>query len=223
MSKIKDLLFEEMPREKLINLGPENLSDVELLAIILRTGTKKQNVIELSREILKTFQIDIISRKTYYELIKFGGIKKAKATQLVALFELVRRFSTKKSIKKIKITSSKDVYNHIKIDFDNLKLEKVMVLLVNSKNFIIKKEFISEGSLNYSIIEINTILKKIFLFDASGFFLIHNHPSGDTTPSKEDIEVTKKIFEITNKLNIRFLDHLIVGENYFSCYDNNIF
>lgn len=224
MSNIKGLLNEEMPREKLINFGPESLTQIELLAILLRVGTKNKNVIELSREILNKFNINQVSRKTYSELLEFKGIKKAKATQIVALFEFSRRlqFEKYKSNIKVKIKSSKDVYENVFFDFSNLTIEKVMLILVDSKNQIIKKEFIHEGSINYSIIEPRNIIKKILSYDAYGFFLIHNHPSGDITPSQEDKNITKKIKEICDKLNISFLDHLIIGDNYYSFFDNSL-
>lgn len=218
------MLEDEMPREKLIKFGPENLTEVELLAILLRTGTFNLNVIELSRQILSTFNINQVSRKTYQELLEFKGIKKAKATQIVALFEFARRTNNKPIKNKIKIKSSKDIYDNIYLDFSNLTIEKVMLILVDSKNQIIKKEFIHEGSINYSIIEPRNIVKKALNYDAYGFFLIHNHPSGDTTPSQEDKNITKNIKQICDKLNLSFLDHLIIGDNrdnYYSFFDNS--
>lgn len=224
MSKIKGLLNEEMPREKLINFGPESLTQIELLAILLRVGTKNKNVIELSREILNKFNINQVSRKTYSELLEFKGIKQAKATQIVALFEFSRRLQIEKNKSniKVKIKSSKDIYDNVCFDFSNLTIEKVMLILVDSKNQIIKKEFIHEGSINYSIIEPRNIIKKTLSYDAYGFFLVHNHPSGDITPSQEDKNITKKIKEICDKLNISFLDHIIVGNNYYSFFDNSL-
>lgn len=221
---INGLLKNEMPREKLINYGANNLTDVELLAIILRTGTKNKNVIELSREIIEYFNVSLISRKTYEELLKFKGISNVKAVQIVALFELSRRLSFSTQAKKIKLCNSKTVYEYIIVDFNSLSYEKVLVIFVDSKNQVIKKEFIFEGTINYSIIEPRKIIKRALVLDASGFFIIHNHPSGDVTPSQDDINVTKKIKEVCENLNLRFLDHLIYGDNdFFSFYDNDIF
>ena len=221
ITMIDKLMENEMPREKLIKLGAENLTDVELLAIILRVGSKGKNVLELSREILLKFSVPLASRKTYTELLEFKGINKAKACQIVAVFELSRRFSIKETKAKTKINSSKDVYEYVKSDFDSLQFEKVMCVFVDSKNQIIKKEFVSEGSLNFSIIEPRKIIKLALIYNAYGFFLIHNHPSGDAQPSLEDINLTRKIKEITKKLDLHFLDHIIVGNNYYSFYDNN--
>ena len=218
------LVKNNMPREKLIKFGPESLSEVELLAIILRVGNRKKNVLELSKEILENFNISQDSRKTYDELICFDGVKKAKATQIVALFELARRLSDFSfNEKKVKLNSSNLLYDFVKNDFSNLTEERVMIVLVNSKNFVIKKEFINFGSINYSIIDVRKIIKKVLILDASGFFLIHNHPSGDSSPSLEDEKVTKEIFNLSSKMNIRFLDHIIIGEHYYSFFENDKF
>jgi len=221
MSKINGLLKQEMPREKLIKHGPMTLNEIELLAIILRVGTKEKNVIELSREIISKFTTSIITRKTYDELLEIKGINKAKACQIVAVFELSRRLQTKGIEKKIQIQNSNDVYEITKEDFANLLNEKVIAIFVDTKNKIIKKEFISQGGLNFSIIEPREIIKKVLSLDASGFFLVHNHPSNDLTPSIEDLKITRKIKKICDKLQIRFLDHIIVGDGYYSIFANN--
>ena len=221
MPRIKELLEEEKPREKLIKVGPEVLLDFELLAIILRSGTKEKNVIELSKEIIKDSSLNIISRKSYEELLKFKGIGSTKATQIVALFELVRRISSSNIEKKISLCSSKEIYEYVKFDFSNLTHERVMAVFVNTKNIAIKKEFIHRGTINYSIIEPREIIKRALSLDASGIFLIHNHPSGDSTPSQEDIEATLKLKQICENMNLRFLDHIIIGEEYYSFFDND--
>ena len=223
MGKIEGLLDEEMPREKLARFGPEVLTDVELLAIILRVGTKDKNVIEMSREIIEKFNVGLISRKTYEELLGFKGISKAKACQIVSVFELSRRFANKGIDKKVKLCNSRDVYDYVICDFDSLNIERVMAVFVDTKNQVIKKEFVFEGSINYSIVEPRDLIKRALSLDASGFFLIHNHPSGDTSPSEEDIFITKKIDGVCRDLNLRFLDHLVVGSgSFYSLFDNDI-
>ena len=219
-----NLLEEELPREKLIANGPETLTKVELLAILLRTGTKGKNVLELSREIIEKLGETQITRKTYEELLKFHGINKAKACQIVSVFELSRRLASNQtnSQTKTQIKNSDDIYNLIKHDFDALTHEKVMAIFVDSKNQIIKKEFIFEGGINYSIIEPRKVITKALYLNASGFFLAHNHPSGDTMPSEEDINITKKLKNISVQLNIRFLDHIIIGDEYYSLFENNL-
>lgn len=223
MPQVQDLLEDEMPREKLISLGPLYLSDAELLAIILRVGIKGKNVLDLSREILREFGINLVSRKTYHELLEFRGISKVKACQIVALFEMSRRFSQKGFDKNVKLNSSSDVFEYVKADFSDLSEEKVMCVYVDVKNQVIKKEFVSEGSINYSIIEPRKIIRKCLIYSASGFFLLHNHPSQDTTPSEEDKNITKKISTIAKSLNLRFLDHMVVSNlKYYSMYDEDI-
>ncbi len=218
---IQKLMENEMPREKLITFGAENLTEIELLAIILRVGSKGKNVLELAREILMKFSVSLVSRKTFEELLEFNGINKAKACQVVAVFELSRRLNNKSVENKLRITNSKDVYDFVKSDFDSLQYEKVMCVFVDSKNNVIKKEFIGEGSINFCLIEPRKIIKQALIYNAYGFFLFHNHPSGDANPSFEDINLTKKLKEITRKLDILFLDHIIVGNEYYSFYDNN--
>lgn len=141
------------------------------------------------------------------------------------MFEISRRINQSEiKLDKIRIQNADDVYNIIKFDFMNLEIEKIMIVLVNSKNQVIKKEFIFEGSINFSYIDVRKVLKKVFDYNASGFFLIHNHPSGDSTPSNDDIEITTKIRDIALSLNVRFLDHIIVGNSIFSFFDDgNIF
>ena len=220
MPKIQGLLDEEMPREKLIKLGPSSLTEVELLAIILRVGTKDKNVIELSREILKSLSVSLISRKTYYDLLEFRGISKAKACQIVSVFEIARRFTLNNKQIRIKLNNSLSAFDFIKGDFFSLGIEKVLCVFVDSKNQVIRKEFISEGSIDFSFIDIRKIVKLCISMDASGFFLVHNHPSGDLTPSVEDISISLKLKKVCSDLDIRFLDHLIVCDNeYYSLFD----
>lgn len=221
MGKISGLLDEEMPREKLIKLGVSSLTKIELLAIILRVGTKDKNVLELSREIIERFDINLVSRKMYDELLEFKGISEVKACQIVSVFELVRRLSCSSKEKLVIISNSKELYDYVVYDFLALNIERVMVVYVNTKNGIIKKEFAFQGSLSYSVIEPRDIIKRALSLDASGFFVVHNHPSGDVRPSEEDIKVTKTIKTICSKLNIRFLDHIIVGQNdFYSMFDD---
>ncbi len=222
MSPIEGLREEEMPRERLIKNGPESLTDVELLAIILRVGTKGKNVLELSREIIDFFSTQIVSRKSYDELLEFNGIKKAKACQIVAIFELSRRLASRGIENSPIIGGSNDLFEIVKDDFNNLAIERVMVVFVNSKNKVLRKEFVSEGSISFSVVEPRAILKRAFSLNASGFFLVHNHPSGDFTPSYEDIEISLKMKRICKDLDLRFLDHVVVGDGYYSMFDNDV-
>ena len=219
---IKELLKSELPVEKLINFGPNVLSDAELLSIILKNGTKNKNVLDLSREILTEYNLGITSRKTYSELLKFNGMNKIKSTQIVAIFELARRISNFKIIRSVKFENSNMVYDYIKSELEFLSYEKIICLYIDSKNQLIKHETISKGSIDYSIIDPREIIKNVLLNNASGFFLIHNHPSGNPEPSNEDLEITKQIQKICENLNIRFLDHIIIGDSFYSIFDNDL-
>lgn len=221
MGQIDGLLVNEMPREKLVKHGPNTLTDVELLAILLRTGSKRKNVLELSREILTKFDTETMSRQSYEELLEFDGINIAKATLIVALFELSRRLKENPQ-KKLSFNNSCKIYDFVKDHFLHLKQEKVMILHLNSKNKLIKHEFISEGGLNQSLIDPKILFKKALIQNASGIILVHNHPSGDSTPSQEDITITQKIKNACQNLDIRFLDHLIIGDKYTSLFDQDL-
>lgn len=222
MTTLRELLSDEKPREKIIALGPEALTTSELLAIILRTGTKKKNVLELSREVLQLYPLSVLSRKTVKDFEHVPGIKRAKATQLVALFELTRRFSIKEAGKKTIITCSEELFDLVKDDFRDLSIERIMVVLVNSKNHVMRKDFIFQGGIDYSVMDIRELLKIVLLNEASGFFVVHNHPSGDSTPSTQDIQVTKELASLCKGLRVRFLDHIIVGDHYFSFRDDGL-
>ena len=222
MGKINGLFDDEMPREKLRKHGVKSLTDVELLAIILRVGIKNKNVIELSREILEKFDKRSISRKSPLELMKIKGVSFVKASQIVCVFELSRRLFATCNKPKIKLNNSGDVFNFIKYEFNGFTTEKVMLICVDAKNQVVGHEFIFDGSVDYSFLELRTLFKKVMNLDASGFFIIHNHPSGNCSPSSEDLQITSKIKMVADNLNIRFLDHIIVCDNeFYSLFDNS--
>ena len=219
---IKGLFDNEMPREKLINYGAENLTETELFAIILRTGNKNKNVIELSREIIEKIKNLNLTNITYHELLEINGINKAKASQIISVLEIAKRINNKTTSKKIKLKNSEDAYKIVKHEMQILKEEIVIALYTNNRNHIIKKEIISKGGINYSIIDQRIIIKKAILLGAAGFFLFHNHPSGDPTPSLEDKALTKKIKQSCKLFDIVFLDHIIIGDEcYYSMFDND--
>jgi len=225
MGQIGGLLKEEMPREKLIRFGPNSLTDVELLAILLRTGTKEKNVIELSREILSKFDTRVISRTSYEELLKFKGIKNAKACLIVSLFELSRRLkfeSSRGDNKRICFRNSKHIYEFVCDDFLCLEVEKFMVLFLDSRNKLIKKEFVFSGGFNFASVDIKFILKKVLEYNANSIIVLHNHPSGDCSPSSEDLCLTEKLKCACLSLDVKLLDHLIIGASYLSLFDKGL-
>ena len=217
MEKIKDLLKSERPREKLAKHGVSALSDAELLAVILRTGTYKENAIELSRELLKKFNIKILSRIDITRLKKIFGIGEAKACQITACFELGRRLALFRKEKTQKISRPKDIAALIYPKLAGLKKEHLIGIYLDSRKRIVKEETIFIGSLNASIVHPREIFEIALNEGAVAVILMHNHPSGDIRPSDEDIKITRELAKAGEMLGIDVLDHIIIAEKkYFS-------
>jgi DNA repair protein RadC len=210
--KISQILPENRPIERLNKLGPSALSDAELLAIILRTGTKNKNVIDLSNEILSKFGLAKLTDCSSNELSQINGIGKTKSSQILALFELSRRITQAKT-NITKITCAKDVYNYMQPKIGHLKQEVFVVILLDSKNNIIKDEIIAKGTLNSTLIHPREIFKLAIKESANSIILVHNHPSGDPTPSEQDIGITKKLDQASDLINLDLADHIIIGKN----------
>lgn len=216
IKKIKDLDISDRPREKMIREGYESLSDEELLAVILSTGSKKKNVIELSKEILDTFSYEELLEIEVDELVKIDGIKAAKATKIVASLQLGKRINEKVIKRKIKtIKSSTDVYDYMKDKLRFRKKEHFVIILLDSKNVIISTETISVGDLSSTIVNPREVFKPAIKKSAKSVILIHNHPSGNPDPSMEDYHITKRLKEAGDILDIGVLDHIIIGRDDF--------
>ena len=216
------LLEKERPRERLQNKGVRALNSKELLAILLRTGYKNSNVLDLSENILQEVTLNELSNMNVEELVRFKGISKAKATTLVSAFEIAKRsFLEEKNLSIKAFKSSQDVVNYVQTYFVNLKHERILCMFVSSKNTLIKEEIIQEGGIDFSLIDPRILIKRALEIQTSGFFIIHNHPSGDPTPSKEDRDITTQLKKISDYLGIRFLDHIVFGSslNYYSFFD----
>lgn len=213
--KIKDMVKENRPRERFIFYGANALSDAELLAIILRTGTKNENAIELSNRLIKEYSLEKLFSSSIEELTQIKGIGRDKAIQILAVSEIQKRNYPKKKPKKI--NSSKDIFNLFKDKLKNEKKEHFYVVLLDTKNKIIKTKEISVGILDASIVHPREIFNEAIRALASRIILVHNHPSGDPSPSNEDIEITKKLIDIGELVGIEVLDHVIIGnEKYYS-------
>jgi DNA repair protein RadC len=210
--RILDMQKEERPRERLIKNGASALSDSELLAIILRTGSKKENVINLSQRILGEYNIKQLSQINITQLMKVHGIKESKAAQISACFEIARRLESFNSIEKPKISSPEDVYRRLFPRMREQKKEMFIELCLDTKNQILKEEVISMGSLNANVVHPREVFKLALTESAAHIIVAHNHPSGDPTPSREDIEITKKLVETGNIMGITVLDHVIIGD-----------
>ena len=214
-TKIKDLPVSERPRERLLKYGPETLSEAELMAIVLQTGTRGQNVLTICRQIFQTASLKRLSRSSISELTKNPGIGPSKACQIISLFELSRRLETYTENPKQKIKEPEDIFRYIYPRIREEKQEKFIILCLDTKNQIISDETIFIGGLDVSIAQPREIFKAALLESAASIVLIHNHPSGDPTPSREDIEITNRIAESGKILGIPVCDHIIVGDG---CY-----
>jgi DNA repair protein RadC len=210
--KIKDIPIENQPRERLKRRGVDTLSDAELLAIILQKGSRQENVIDMSNRLLK---IDKLSELSLQELQKIKGIGEAKAMQIIALFEFNKRKSFNKNNTN-EITCAKDVYELMSFLKDKKK-EHLYGLFLDTKNKIIDKpELITIGILDASLIHPREIFKEAIKKSSKSIILIHNHPSGDTNPSDDDIQITKRLVKAGDVLDVKVLDHVIVGDGFFS-------
>jgi DNA repair protein RadC len=214
--KIKDLPNDSKPRERFLKYGPEALSDAELFAIILRTGNKNENVLEVANKLIAEYGIDKLFDCSVKELRKIKGIGKTKAIELLTIAELAKRYSSfKREIKHI--SSAKDVFDLYHERLKDEKQENFYVLMLNNKNNIIKEELISKGVLDSAIIHPREVFKPAIKNSSARIILIHNHPSGDPKPSEEDVKVTKQIKEASKFVSIELVDHIIVGrEDYYS-------
>ena len=217
MNKLKSLPLSERPRERLIEFGVHGLSNVELLAIILKTGTKDLSVLELSREILQTLQRPSnLLNITYQELVLIKGIGQAKATTLIASLELYKRLITDLNKKKSAISDASDVYYLFENELNTLEQEHFYCLYLDIKNKIIAKKQLFIGTLNATVITPRDIFKYAIRFNSPAVIFIHNHPSGDPSPSKEDYLATNKLIEGAHVIGVKVVDHIIIGKK--SCY-----
>jgi len=214
--KIKDLPEDSKPRERFLKYGPEAMSDAELFAIILRTGSKGENVLEVANRILAEYGMGKLFDCSIKELRKIRGIGQTKAIELLTIAELAKRYNNfKREIKHIK--SAEDVFDLFHQRLKDEKQENFIVLMLNSKNQIIDEQLISKGILDASIIDPREVFKPAIKNSSSRIILIHNHPSGNPEPSKEDRETTGKLIVAGELLGIKVLDHVIIGiDSYWS-------
>ncbi len=217
MRKLKSLPKSERPRERLIEFGVHGLSNVELLAIILKTGTKEESVVDLSRTILQTIERPTsLLNITYEELIQIKGIGVAKATTLIASLELYKRLLNDLNKKKSAITDPSDVYYLFESELNPLEQEHFYCLYLDMKNKIIAKKRLFIGTLNSTVITPRDIFKYAIRFNSPSVIFIHNHPSGDPRPSQQDYLSTEKLIEGASVIGVKVLDHIIIGKK--SCY-----
>ena len=224
---IKDIPESERPRERLIKYGKENLSNSELLSIILKTGTKGESVSTLANRILKNINnISDLKDITKEQLLKIKGIGEVKAIELLASIELGRRIYLEKNKEKKKqvFNNSLVIYENNKHLFFDKKQEYFYCLYLNSKKELIERKLLFMGTLNKSLVHPREIFKEAYLLSASSIICMHNHPSGDITPSTDDIILTKSLMEIGKLQQIPIVDHIIFGDDkYYSFYENDTY
>lgn len=222
---IKEWSEDDQPREKLILKGRNALSDAELLAILIGSGTRNQSAVELSKLVLKENGNDLnsLSKLTVNELTKFKGIGEAKAVTIVAAMELARRKKESIQEKRCTIVSSKNAFEVLCPYLNDLRHEEFYVLLVNRANEVITVAHIGKGGITGTVADIRIIMKLALDSFATGIILSHNHPSGQLKASTADINLTKNVKEAARIMQIELLDHLIIGNNaYFSFADEGL-
>ena len=222
---IKNWAVEDRPRERVLDKGIQSLSDTELIALLIGSGTREISAVELARKILMKADnnLNLLGKFSIEDLQKQKGIGKVKAISVIAALELGRRRKLSEALERPKITGSKDAYNIIFPLISDLQHEEFWVLLLNRSNKIIDKNKISQGGVAGTVIDVKIILKKAIEKLASSVILCHNHPSGNIEPSDADIGITRKLKEAAEFMDIKLLDHIIVADNsYFSFLDKGI-
>lgn len=223
--KINDIPKNERPMEKLLKYGADDLTNAELLAVLLRSGTRGENIISLSTRLLSEVGgLDGLLHINLDEVKKLKGIKDVKACQIVAMMELFKRFRTLRSISNdFKVSSPKDISTLLINEMNNLNQEVLKLILLNTKNIVIGVRDVFKGSLNSSIVHPREIFREAVQRGSANIIICHNHPSGDPTPSKEDINITLRIKQCGDLMGINLLDHVIIGNNnYISLKEKGI-
>ena len=220
--KLKEMPVLERPRERLINVGVENLSDEELLSIILKTGSKDMSVKTLASHILSNLNgLENLKNLNYHELKSIKGIGDAKACTLVALGEISRRANRKvASLMGLKLNTPAKVFEFYKSKVNNYQ-EQFYTIYLDANKKVIEEKLLFIGTVNYSLVHPRDIFKNAYLLNASSIICVHNHPSGDVKPSAEDINLTIRLREVGVLFGIKVIDHIIIGrDKYYSFLEN---
>ncbi|MEW6115280.1 MAG: DNA repair protein RadC [Nitrospirota bacterium] len=213
---IKEWPEGERPRERLVKYGAESLSDAQLLAIILRTGNREKGVLHLAMTLLDTFKdLGTIDAASINELASIKGLGTAKIAQIKAAFELGKRLMSESSDGKPVFSSSHSLYTYFAPRFKNLKKEYFIAVLLNQRNRLIREHKVSEGTLTNSLIHPREAFKEAIKESAASVIFVHNHPSGDPSPSRDDITVTERLKSAGDIIGIAVLDHVIIGDGKF--------
>jgi len=222
---MKNLPESERPYEKFLLHGEESLSDAELLAIILKTGTKKANSLDIAREILRGNHNNLLNLYdlSYRDLMQFSGVGQIKAIQLKAVAELSRRIAKTNSGYQLKMDNPISIADYYMEQLRHLKQEQLICAFFDSKNNFLGDVIISKGAVNYAYVSPRDIFRYAFDYEAVMLILLHNHPSGDATPSEDDIRITRRIEKGAQILELHLVDHIIIGDNkYYSFKENEL-
>ena len=222
--KIKDIPQSERPRERLIKNGVESLSNEELLAIVLKTGTRGSSAKELASEILsKIGSIKKLRDINYESLSKIKGIGMSKACELLSIIELGKRINKEiDSIINVSLTSTDMVYKFYKDKIGDKQQEYFYCIYLDNRKKIINEKLLFIGTINYSLVHPREVFKEAYLLGASSIICVHNHPGGNPIPSKQDYEITNNLIEASKILGVKFLDHVIICKNnYYSFLEND--
>lgn len=222
---IKNLPASERPYEKFLSLGASGLSDADLLAIIIKTGTRDKSAVDIAQEMLSGRHGNLLNlyEMSYDELIQVSGIGQIKAIQLKAVAELSMRISKAKRARSIRMNTPVTIADYYMEQMRHLQQEVVICAYFDVKSRFLGDKFISKGSLSSSVVDISSVMRTALEKNASKIVLLHNHPSGDCTPSKDDIAVTDRLAEGSRIFSIELCDHIIIGDNeYYSFYENKI-
>lgn len=221
-SKIKEWPVDERPREKILKYGVDNLSNAELIAILLRSGSGKVTAVDLAKTMLRDFgNLNSLFSRSINELKKYKGVGYAKAVTLAAVFELAKRISTETIEKRLRISCPSDVFNRYSPFLKDLKQEVFKVLLLSTSNDLIKDVEITRGTLNASLVHPREVFRMAILESAAAIILLHNHPSGNPQPSQEDIQITKQLLQASKVVEITIHDHIIIAGNTFYSFAEN--
>ncbi|MBR6137658.1 MAG: DNA repair protein RadC [Bacilli bacterium] len=219
--KIKEIPISDRPRERLKEVGVENLTDIELLSIILKTGLKNKNVKDLAIECLNNYSLKDLKDISIYELMKIKGIGEVKAIELVSSIELGKRVLLKEN-KTIKLDNPNSIWKDARSILNGKKQEYFYAYYFNSKQELIERKQLFIGTINSSTTHTREVFKEAYKVSATSIVCLHNHPSNDVTPSKADILFTNSLVETGKIQGIPVVDHIIVGEkNYYSFYEHN--
>lgn len=222
---IKFLAEDDRPREKFLLKGKNSLSDAELLAIILGSGSREELAVELARKILNSVNNNWHNLSLLHigDLIKFKGVGEAKAISVATALEIGRRKAAQEVPERVQISCSKDSYNLLQPVLADLQTEQFWVVFLNQNNRVITKMGLTSGGINQSVVDIRVLFKHALDHLATGVIIAHNHPSGNLQPSSHDINITKQIEKAGDLLQIKLLDHIIVAQNsYFSFADQGL-